>query len=372
MTTTSRPGEDAPLAGMNVVEASSYVSGPFAALALADLGAQVTKIEPLAGDPYRRFGPQDEHPAGGPMFRAVNRNKTSRFLDLKSPAGVTALHALLDEADVLLSNWRPAVAAGFGLHPDNVETRWPRLVWVRVSGYGQDGPMADMPAFDSVIQARSGMLSTPDGPNPELFPMYLVDKVTAMTAVHAALAGLLRRSSTGKGSVADIAMLDAAAYFNVPDVSAGHQSPDHPDLRVQRHLSVPRPLPTKDGSIVVSPVTGRQLKRALEVAGIGTQAVRLKEMRDATSMARTFYEEMASALETESTDHWIRRFADADVPVTRVLAVEEHLLDPQVVHNRMYRPATEPNGRKTIRPRFPVLFDGKAVSTEDFPVPPLP
>jgi crotonobetainyl-CoA:carnitine CoA-transferase CaiB-like acyl-CoA transferase len=121
-----------PLDGVKVVEAASYVTGPFAALALADLGASVVKVEPPRGDPMRRFGIR--HHGVGLGFAAVNRNKTSATLDLKTEAGLDELHQLLGTADAFITNWRPAVAARLGLTPDAVRRRHPHLVWIRLSG----------------------------------------------------------------------------------------------------------------------------------------------------------------------------------------------------------------------------------------------
>jgi crotonobetainyl-CoA:carnitine CoA-transferase CaiB-like acyl-CoA transferase len=232
-----------PLAGIRVIEAASYVSGPFAGLALADLGAAVVKVEPPTGDPYRRFGPQDDD--GGVIFRAGNHNKRSVAIDLTTAEGLARLHGLLDEADVLITNWRPGVAEAFGLTSVAVTDRWPRLVWVRVSGYGQTGPMATLPAFDSIVQARVGFAAA-NGAEPRLSPSYIADKVTATFAAQSALAAIVQRGSTGRGCVVDLAMLDALAYFDTPDLFAGHQTPGVEDERVMAMLSAPRTLPTAD------------------------------------------------------------------------------------------------------------------------------
>src|SRR5262249_10575691 len=151
--------------------------------------------------PYRRFGPQDEH--GGVIFRAGNRNKHSVAIDLTTDDGMTELRTLLDSADILITNWRPGVAEGFGLDADSVRERWPRLVWVRVSGYGQTGPMATLPAFDSLMQARVGFADS-NGDVPALVPTYVADKVSASFAAQSALAALVQRNTTGRGCVVDL------------------------------------------------------------------------------------------------------------------------------------------------------------------------
>jgi crotonobetainyl-CoA:carnitine CoA-transferase CaiB-like acyl-CoA transferase len=362
-----------PLAGVTVVEAASYVSGPFTSLMLADLGATVHKVEPPSGDPYRRFGPQDED--CGLLFRAINRNKRSHFVDLKSGEGLSFLHRLLAESDVLISNWRPAVAATFGLTAEFVAARWPQLVWVRVSGYGQDGPLADSPVFDPIIQARTGTVAAAaGGGEPHLLPMFLADKVTAMTAVQSALAALSRRAVMKRGSVVDISMLDAMAYFNGPDVSAGYQERGACDERVARQLVASRTLATKDGTVVLSPVSGRQLKRTLEALGLGERSEALKAAPDATRMTEMFYEELDGKLEGETTEHWVRVLTAADVPVSAVATMEEHLSDPQVVHNRLYQGYETDEGSegRWLGIRHPALFDGKSTPHRITAPDPLP
>jgi crotonobetainyl-CoA:carnitine CoA-transferase CaiB-like acyl-CoA transferase len=356
-----------PLSGVRVLEAANYVSGPFAGLALADLGGDVLKLEPPTGDPYRRFGPQDE--SGGVMFRAINRNKRSEALDLGSPKGVERLAELLAESDALISNWRPGVADRFGLSEDTVRQRWPRLVWVRVSGYGQTGPMAAKPTFDSIIQARTGVVSALDPP--ELLPMYLADKVTAMITVQAVLAALLERATSGQGAIVDVSMLDSLAYLNSADVAAGHLTPGRPDERVDQQMRVPRVLPTRDGEIVISPVSGSQLKRALVAAGLEDRVEELKSIPDRTAMSAHFYRIMAAKLETDATETWVARFTQADVPVTAVFDVEEHISDPQVVHNQLYSLAVDSDGRPSRRIRYPALFEGNPVETAGLPPPAL-
>ncbi len=357
-----------PLAGIRVVEAASYVSGPFAGLTLADLGADVIKVEPPKGDPYRRFGPQDVD--GGVIFRAGNRNKHSVTIDLATPSGLAHLHDLLDDADVLITNWRPGVAEAFGLTAEAVTARWPRLVWVRVSGYGQTGPMAALPAFDSIMQARVGFAAS-NGEEPALSPTYVADKVTATFAAQSALAAIVQRGTTGRGCVVDLAMLDALAYFDTPDLFAGHQVPGVVDERVLRMLQAPRTLPTADGWIVLAPVSGQQIKRAVIAAGLADALDDMKSQPDAIAASYRFFELLSDRLRSRPTAEWAAVFADADVPCGAVMSKSEHIADEQVAHNRIYRVVAEPDGRQVRRTRHPALFDGEPVDTDDLPCPSL-
>lgn len=354
-----------PLAGIRVVEAASYISGPFAGLTLADLGADVIKVEPPRGDPYRRFGPQDDD--GGVIFRAVNRNKRSVRIDLTTEAGVAELATLLDDADVLVTNWRPGVAERFGLDADTVPRRWPRLVWVRVSGYGQSGPMAQLPAFDSIVQARVGLASA-IADEPVLLPTYVADKVTATFAAQSVLAALVQRQSTGTGAVVDVAMIDAMAYFDAPDLFAAHQRPGHTDDRVVRMLRGPQLLPTSDGWVVLAPVSGQQIKRAMIAAGLEHALDDLKRQPDSLAASERFFELFGDHLRGRTSAEWVAIFSEADVPASAVMTKAEHLDDPQVVHNEIYRLVDEPGG-PTRRVRHPARFGGRQVDTDDLPMP---
>ena len=357
-----------PLAGIRVIEAASYISGPFAGLMLADLGAELIKVEPPRGDPYRRFGPQDDD--GGVIFRAGNRNKRSVAIDLTTADGLAELSALLDSADVLITNWRPGVAEGFGLESDVVRERWPRLVWVRVSGYGQTGPMAALPAFDSLMQARAGFADS-NGEAPALVPTYIADKVSASFVAQSALAAIVQRGTTQRGCVVDLAMLDAFAYFDTPDLFAGHQQPGKTDDRVLRMLRAPRAMQAADGWIVLAPTTGQQIKRAMIAAGLEDELAEMRAQPDAIAVSRRFFELIAPRMTQRAASDWAAIFADADVPASPVMTKAEHLDDAQVVHNAIYRVVADPVLGSARRARHPALFDGQPVETDDLPCPPL-
>src|SRR4051795_11071630 len=162
------------------------MSGPYATMMLGDLGAEVIKVEPPKGDPFRRFGRPKTY--ASPQFVNCNRGKRSVVLDLKSAEDQAKMLALVDSADILLSNWRPAVAARLGLGDDVLAVRNPRLIRVYVSGYGPTGPLTEDPAVASIAQARSGVMSGPAATDqPVLLPGYPVDKQTAAMAAQAAL-----------------------------------------------------------------------------------------------------------------------------------------------------------------------------------------
>ena len=357
-----------PLAGITVVDAGAYVSAPFAALQFADLGAEVIKVEPPSGDPGRKFGAR--YRGTSYLFAANSRNKRSVVCDLKTPEGLQRFDELLARSDVLFSNWRPGVAEGFGLTAAGVVNRYPALVWVRISGYGQDGPRADYPAFDSVLQAKGGGMAG-GGRDPVFARGYTADKVSGTLAAQAALAVLHTRHTTGRGAVVDVSMLDAMAYWNSPDVLGGHAVLDAVEPRVLQLLDAARPVRTKDGWMVVAAVSGQQIKRALATVEHPEWLAQLKAAPSPAEMAETLYRLFDTVLPDRTSSEWEDAFRAHDVPAASVLEPEAHFQDAQVVHNRTYHVVDDPLFGSMRVVRHPALFDGAPVETDDLPIPPL-
>lgn len=359
----------APLEGLKVVEAASFLSGPLASMMLADLGAEVIKVEPPRGDPYRRFG--TPYGDSSLLFKATNANKVSVTLDLKSDEGIAALHELLADADVLITNWRPSVAPRMGLTAERVRQDYPQLIWCRVSGYGQDGPRADLPAYDGIVQARSGSAlsgsSTPLNTNNNV-----ADKVSAMFAAQTITAALHQRQRTGTGAVCDMAMVDAMAYFYGADISAGHRiEGQEPNGDVAIQVLSDSNFPTAEGHLTLAPVTGRQLRRAMESAGCA-EAFPLVMDAPRAETFNAFAEHIAPRLLERAATEWEDIFAANDVPAAAVRDFTQHISDPQTVHNETYTAVADPSVEGNwLRVRFPGLFDGEAPQTADLPAPTL-
>ena len=191
------------LAGIKVVELGQVLAGPFAGAILADLGAEVWKVEkPDGGDDARQMGPAFRH-GDALNFHEFNRGKRSVALDLKSPDGVAALHALLEDADILVHNLRPGVAEALGIGPEPVTARHPRLIYCAMGAFGHHGPLSQRPGYEPLFQAFCGLSSItgePDGP-PVRMGASVVDQGTGMWTVIGALAALQQRHATGRGCV---------------------------------------------------------------------------------------------------------------------------------------------------------------------------
>src|SRR5271155_2312608 len=198
---------------IRIVEQGTFITGPCAGMMLADLGADVIKVEsPESGDPYRSFknGLYSAH------FQAYNRNKRSLCLDLKSDSDREAFYALIRQADVFVQNFRPGVAARFGADPETLQSINPRLVYCSISGFGSDGPYAKRPVYDSVAQAVSGFLGVAIDPEqPRFIGPALADAITGIYAALGIAGALVEREKTGKGRLIEISMLEAMMHFAV-------------------------------------------------------------------------------------------------------------------------------------------------------------
>lgn len=260
------------LDGYTVLDCSIAMAGPFAAQRLGDLGADVIKLEPLNGEWQRHA------PAGGitgnkvnVSFLSLNRNKRSLAVDLKSERGKEVLRRLVEKADVFLQNYRPGVAGRLGIDYETLAAINPRLIYVSMSGYGEDGPHAMWPGQDLLLQAMSGaMLSTGrKGEPPQAAGQYLVDAVTAYTAFEGALAALLHRERTGEGQKVEVNMLDAITTLQMQELSVftvGHK-PQERSAEPHAHVYIRSPygtFATTDGYIALAMPQMDALARALD------------------------------------------------------------------------------------------------------------
>ena len=211
-----------PLSGVRVVEFSTMITASLAAQMLADQGAEVVKVEPPAGDPMRRIGSQVPGPDGAPgvsaLFANCNKGKRSVVLDLKAEADLSVARALCESADVVISNYRPAVMARLGLSFEALADANPRLVFARITGFGTCGPQAGSPAYDHVMQAQLGFAAIQGGAEtPRHMQTAVCDKVTGIMAAQAVSSALVGAARTGRGTRIDLSMMDAGLYFLFPD-----------------------------------------------------------------------------------------------------------------------------------------------------------
>lgn len=346
-----------PLAGVRILEAGSYVSAPYAGQMLADLGAEVIKVEqPPGGDPFRRFG-QPTSPVS-PVFANCNRGKKSVAPDLKSDAGRRSLLSLVASTDVWVSNWRPGVAERLGLGDDVLKASNPRLIRVYVTGHGASGPRAADPVFDTIVQATSGLadaLARAD--RPELLPGFPVDKATAGMVAQAVLAALYARERHGHGDRIDVSMLAAASYTDFLELFANRTFLDHEPAAPRNHHAIGlRPLAASDGWLVLAPVSGRAIRATCEVVGHPEWAPEIRAVDPPERMATELFDRLETVLSAKPTAEWLALLAEEDVPAARCLAMDEHLSDAQVAEQGIYRIEPWPGYGPTRVVRYPAEF----------------
>ncbi|WP_263144932.1 CoA transferase [Pseudomonas sp. RIT-PI-AD] len=343
-----------PLDGIVVVETSSFLTGPFASLMLADLGAEVIKVEPPGGDGFRKFG----HARGGfgASWTNANRSKRSIVIDLKTPEGVARIKRLLARADILVENWRPRVAASLGLGQEVLSALNPRLIRLSITGFGDTGPLAAAPAFDSLIQGRTGIVNA-EGRNgsPAVTPFNMVDKVTGAFGAQAVLAALYARERNGRGSHVKLPMLDVMGYFNFPDMFQ-HRTFDGDTSGWKPPQS--QVLQTADGHVVISPANGAQMSKTLNAIERPEWKDDFKKMPDPVLMAEEFFRRVGEVVAQKTSAFWLQRFAELDVPAAPVFDFDQFLDDPQVANNRIFNQVMSPVG--PIRAaKYPAEFDGR-------------
>ena len=262
------PSSSQPLAGIKVIELSNMITCSLAAMTMSSQGAQVIKVEPpIMGDKMRPLGTQKNGVSG--FFHNCNRGKRSLAVDLKSNAGIKAVKELVMQSDVLLHNYRPGVMDRLGLGSDVLRKLNPRLIYVAVSGFGTKGPMADLPAFDHVIQGLAGFtdLQSSEENSFDFIKTFICDKVTAYTVGQAATAALLARASTNEGQHIDISMLHACLAFMWPDGTMHKTLKDEDRFKMSPGSDYFETINYKDGGVAVAPLSDEHWKALLPMLG---------------------------------------------------------------------------------------------------------
>ncbi|MFC5384992.1 CaiB/BaiF CoA transferase family protein [Aquamicrobium segne] len=258
-----------PLRGIKVLDLSRVLAGPYCTALLADLGAEIIKLEPPAGDDYRHVGPFKERESA--LFTLNNRGKKSLALDLKKTAHLKLAQALAARVDVVVENFRPGVAARLGLGAQALRAANPRLIYCSISGFGQQGPFTDLPAYDLVVQAMSGLMAATgeEGGAPLKTGESVADLVAGLFASWSISAALVQRNATGQGATLDVAMYDALfsmlttshAQYLYDGVVPGRVGNRHP-------LSTPFGcFTTRDGQVVIAVLNGGQFQRLAQLVG---------------------------------------------------------------------------------------------------------
>ncbi|MBL4695721.1 MAG: CoA transferase [Rhizobiaceae bacterium] len=350
------------LKDIRVIELGTYITGPAAGMHLADLGADVIKVErPGSGDPFRSF-------KGGlysPHFQTYNRNKRSIALDTKQPEDLQTFHDLIASADVFIQNFRPGIAERLGAGEEELRKINPGLIYCAITGFGQTGPSKDRPTYDTVAQAASGFLRLVTPPqNPRVIGPALADSVTGQYAAMGIMAALVERFKTGKGRRLDISMLEAMCHFNLdsfthyfsegqvmgplsrPEVSQSYTFACADGKWVAIHLSSP---PKFWEGLVTA--TGHP-----ELAEDPRFAERPARIANHDAMI----EVLTPIFATKTRDDWCAALLENEVPHSPAYDSDEALEDPQAKHLQIAVEATHPEMGQFKTVRSPFSFDGTA------------
>jgi crotonobetainyl-CoA:carnitine CoA-transferase CaiB-like acyl-CoA transferase len=348
------------LSGYRVLDCSIAMAGPFAAQRLGDLGADVVKVEPVTGEWQRHTA------AGGARgnkinvsFLSLNRNKRSLAVDLKDPEGKAVLLDLVKTADVFLQNYRPGVAKRLGVDYETLSKINPRLIYVSISGYGEDGPYLNRPGQDLVLQGMSGaMLSAGrEGEPPNAAGQYLVDGITAYTAFEGALAALLHRERTGEGQLVQVNMLDAITTIQMQELSVftvGHK-PQTRSAEPHAHVYIRAPygaFATSDGFIIVA-----FPKLANLGATIGEPSfLTMDDEVDTWSKRDEIFAKTRERLKTKTSAEWLELLRAADIWCGPVYGYADLVEDEQIKHNGTFVEYDHPTEGHVKTPGFPIRF----------------
>lgn len=352
------------LEGVRVIESAAVITGPFAGMMLADLGADVIKVEPPAGDQFRRW--ESDEVGVLPTFAAYNRGKRSIQVDLKSQEGRELYERLVASADVVIENFRPGAMERLGLGYEQLKQRHPQLVYCHISGMGTTGPDRDKATFDAVAQAMSGLWSQlTDLSDPEPVGPPFADQLTAAYAVMGILAALQRRHTTGLGTKVETNMLAACLAFQAPSVASF----------------------THDGEVAAKTSRARQSQSYAFVAGdnlpfavhLSTpkkfwaglcQAAGLPELvddprYDTKPKRMAAYDELHETFDKvfrgRPRQYWLDRLEAQDVPCAPILTVAEAVNHPQVVANDLVESMDAEPGRAGLV-KSPLRVDGRQLA----------
>ena len=324
-----------PLEGIKVVDLSTVVLGPFATQILADLGADVVKVESQDGDTMRHIGPS-RNKGMAPHYLALNRNKRSIVIDLRKKAGLDVLKRLIGNADVFLSNLRPASMARLGLGYDVLAATNPRLIYCGAYGFGERGRYAGKPAFDDLIQGAVGLphLVERVTGQPCFLPTNVCDRTTALTAVYSVTSALYAREKTGRGQFIEVPMFETMAQFVLSDHMYGHifEPPLGPAGYARLLTRGRAPFKTRDGYVCALIYLDKHWKKFCELIARTDLVLdpRFADVKNRSHNVDAFTACVADLLSTRSTAEWLELLSNADIPVMPMHTLDSLMDDPHL------------------------------------------
>ncbi len=333
-----------PLSGLKVVELARILAGPWIGQSLADLGAEVIKVESPEGDDTRRWGPpfiERDGDKSAAYYYAANRGKDCVTCDFRAPEGQEQVRALIRDADILIENFKVGGLAKYGLDYDSVKTLNPRLIYCSITGFGQDGPYANRAGYDFLLQGMSGLMSItgePEGP-PQKVGVAVTDIVTGLYGTIGILAAVEQRHRTGRGQHIDMSLLDCATALLANQAMNYLTTGESPERRGNAHPNIApyQVLPVADGHFILAVGNDGQFRRFCDVIG-------RPDLRDAPDYANNQLrvqnrDKLTTEIEHE-TQRWekaalLQALEEATVPAGPINAIGEAFEDPQIKHRGM-------------------------------------
>ncbi|MEV5610388.1 CoA transferase [Streptomyces sp. NPDC052225] len=363
-TARQSPGAAAPLAGIKVVDLSKILAGPYATMSLADLGADVTKVEhPEGGDPTRRWGPPFQGD-DATYYLAANRNKRSVTLDLKAAEGRAEVERMLADADVLVENFRPGSTLARLFDYRELTERHPRLVVLHISAFGESGPLRDEPGYDMVAQAAAGLMSLtgePDGP-PVKAGFAMGDLGAALFGLIGITSALVERARTGRGQYVTTSLYETQLALHANWATAHFATGERPTRLGSGHPSlVPyQAYEAADGHFVIAVGNDALFRRLCEAVGLPAFA---DDERFATNAARVVNRaalnaELTRVLARRTVGAWCDTFKEAGVPAAAIRHLDEVYTCPQTEALGIVQEVDHPTAGRLRQVAFPVSFNG--------------
>ncbi len=365
-------GATAPLAGVRIADLTDVVMGPLGTRMLADMGADVIRVEAPGGDVIRHYEPM-RNPAMSAFSMNLNRNKQSILLDLKSEPGRQAVRDLIASCDVFVSNMRRAALERLGLDEASVRALRPDIIYCVANGFGSDGPKADHAAYDDVMQAASGLAAMFAwvGDEPQLVPSIYADKVTGVHIAFAIAAALHGRAVSGEGSSIEVPMAETMTAFNLVEHLGGQTfEPPHGDFSYARIRTPNRkPHRTADGWIVVLPYSADNWR---DFWNYGGRSELNDDPRFATGAARvsnadSLYGLLDEVLLAHTTDEWIAFCTEHSIPASEVLELENAIDDPHFDAVGLFQESEHPSEGAYRYVRNPIRLNGESTEIRHHP-----
>lgn len=352
-----------PLEGIKVIDLTHMLAGPYAGMVIADLGAEVVKVEPLGtGEMTRSLlaeDPNNSFKGFGAYFLTLNRNKKSVSLDLKNLDGLNVFYDLVKKADVVLNNFSAGVVAKLKIDFDHLSQVNPKIVTCSITGFGETGNHSSRPAYDQIVQAYSGGMSItgPDASTPTRAGIPIGDLGSGLFSVIGILSALLSREKTGKGQHLDLSLLDVQISLLTYMATMQTLSGVDPEPIGNAHfVHVPyNSFTTKDGFVVIAVITDAFWEELLNIVDL--DSLRKEEFKNSPGRLKNqnFIEaELNKKLSTQTSQHWINALNSAKVPCAPINSFSQAFTDEQVVHRKMLVEVEHPDGGKVKMPGNPI------------------